>query len=64
MVKAVKAAVSRIDKPEPLTHIRTVDRMLAESVAEPRFRAGLTDAFAAIALALARWNLSAYWSFR
>jgi putative ABC transport system permease protein len=53
MVPAVKAAVARIDKQEPLTRIRTMDRVLAESVAEPRFRAGLTGAFAAIALALA-----------
>jgi putative ABC transport system permease protein len=53
MVTAVKAAVARIDKEEPLTRIRTMDRVLAESVAEPRFRAGLTGAFAAIALALA-----------
>ncbi len=53
MVAAVKAAVARIDKQEPLTRIRTMDQVLAESVAEPRFRAGLTGAFAAIALALA-----------
>ncbi len=49
----MKAAVARIDKQEPLTRIRTMDQVLAESVAEPRFRAGLTGAFAAIALALA-----------
>jgi putative ABC transport system permease protein len=53
MVAAVKAAVSRIDKQEPVTRIRTMDQVLAESVTEPRFRAGLTGAFAVIALALA-----------
>jgi putative ABC transport system permease protein len=53
MVAAVKAAVARIDKQEPLTRIRTMDQVLAESVTEPRFRAALTGAFAMIALALA-----------
>jgi putative ABC transport system permease protein len=53
MAGAVKAAVSRIDKEEPVTRIRTMDQVLSESVASPRFRAGLTGAFAVIALALA-----------
>ena len=53
MAGAVKAAVARVDKEEPLTRMRTMDQVVAESVAEPRFRAGLTGAFAAMALTLA-----------
>jgi putative ABC transport system permease protein len=52
-IAPVKAAIARVDKTMPVTRIRTTDQILAESVAEPRFRAGLVGAFAVLALILA-----------
>ncbi len=52
-VKPVVAAIARVDKDEAVTRIRTMDQVVSETVAEPRFRAGLMGAFAALALALA-----------
>jgi putative ABC transport system permease protein len=49
----VRAAIARIDKEEAVTRIRTMDQVVAETVSEPRFRAGITGAFAVLALALA-----------
>jgi putative ABC transport system permease protein len=53
MTKAVKAAIARVDKDQPVTRIRTMDEVVAESVAQPRFRAELVGTFAALALVLA-----------
>jgi putative ABC transport system permease protein len=53
MTQSVKAAVARIDKDQPLTRIRSMDEVVAESVAQPRFRAELVGTFAALALVLA-----------
>jgi predicted permease len=53
LVPALKAAVARIDKDLPLTNVRTMDEVAAESISEPRFRARLLAAFAAVAVALA-----------
>ena len=50
---AVKAAIARVDKDQPLTRVRTMEEVAAEAVAQPRFRAELVGAFAAFALALA-----------
>ncbi len=50
---AVQAAIARVDSQEAVTRIRTMDQVISETVSEPRFRAGLTGAFAALALALA-----------
>jgi putative ABC transport system permease protein len=52
-VSAVKAAIARVDPDQPVTRVRTMDEVAAESIAEPRFRAQLVGAFAAIALILA-----------
>ena len=52
-LSAVKAAIARVDPDEPVTRVRTMDEVAAESIAEPRFRAQLLGAFAAIALILA-----------
>jgi putative ABC transport system permease protein len=53
MTQSVKAAIARIDKDQPVTRIRAMDEVVAESVAQPRFRAELVGTFAALALVLA-----------
>jgi putative ABC transport system permease protein len=53
MAQSVRAAIARVDKDEPVTRIRTMEEVAAESVAQPKFRAELVGTFAGLALALA-----------
>lgn len=53
MTQAVKAAIARVDKNQAVTRIRSMDEVVNESVAQPRFRAELVGTFAALALVLA-----------
>ncbi len=53
IASAAIAAIHSVNKDLPLTDIRTLDAVAAQSVARPRFRAVLIGAFAALALALA-----------
>ncbi|HEX3646169.1 MAG TPA: ABC transporter permease [Vicinamibacterales bacterium] len=55
---AVKAAVARVDKDQPLTRIRTMAEVAAEATSQPRFRAELVGVFALLALALAAVGIS------
>ena len=50
---AVKAAIARVDKDQPLTRIRTMEEVAAEATSQPRFRAELVGVFALLALVLA-----------
>ncbi|PYR42815.1 MAG: hypothetical protein DMF95_27475 [Acidobacteria bacterium] len=50
---AVKAAIARVDKDQPLTRVRTMEEVAAESTSQPRFRAELVGVFAVLALMLA-----------
>jgi len=50
---AIRAAVARADKDLPVTRLRTMDEVAAESISQPRFRAALAGLFAALALLLA-----------
>ncbi len=50
---AVKAAIARIDKDQPLTRVRTLEEVAAEATSQPRFRAELVGVFALLALVLA-----------
>ena len=50
---AVRLAIARVDKQQPVTRVRTMEDVVAETVAPTRFRAMLTGAFALGALALA-----------
>jgi putative ABC transport system permease protein len=52
-VSAVKRAVHEMDATLPLYGIQTVDEIVDQAVAQPRFNASLLAAFAALALALA-----------
>jgi len=53
LAAAVRAAVSRADKDQPVTSVRSMEEVAADSIAEPRFRAQLVGAFAALAVLLA-----------
>ncbi|HKE46972.1 MAG TPA: ADOP family duplicated permease, partial [Rhodanobacteraceae bacterium] len=53
VTSAARAAIASIDKDQPVTRLRTMDEVAAESTRSPRFRALLVSTFAAIALALA-----------
>ena len=52
-IAAAKAAIAKVDKNLPATHVRTMEEVAAESVTQPRFRAELMSAFAGLALILA-----------
>ena len=52
-VAAVRSAVFAVDEQVPLQDVRTMDRLIGESVAEPRYRALLLSAFGVLALVLA-----------
>ena len=52
-VSAVRAAITAIDPQIPLHEVQTMERLIGESVAEPRYRALLLGAFGALALVLA-----------
>lgn len=53
MVPAMKEAIARIDKDLPLTRIRTMEEVEAQSIAQPRFRAQIVATFAGFGLVLA-----------
>ncbi len=53
LAAAVRGAVQAIDKDQPIANPRSMEQVLATSVAEPRFRTLLLGLFAALALGLA-----------
>jgi len=53
VLPAVKAAIARVDKDQPLTRVRTMDEVAAQATSQPRFRAELVGLFALLALLLA-----------
>jgi putative ABC transport system permease protein len=53
LTSSVRAALSRLDPDLPMDQVRSLDRLAATSVAQPRFAMLLLSSFAAIALALA-----------
>ena len=55
---AVKDAVARVDRDQPVTNVRTITEIATASTAAPRFRAQLVGAFAAVALGLAAIGVS------
>jgi putative ABC transport system permease protein len=57
MAAALRAAVASLDKDLPVSNLRTMEQVLAESVAQPRFRTLLLGVFAGLALILAAVGL-------
>ena len=53
VLPAVKAAIARVDKDQPISSVRTMEEVAAESTSQPRFRAELVGLFAVLALTLA-----------
>jgi putative ABC transport system permease protein len=53
LTSAIKGEVKAMDKDVPLYSVRTMEKLVAESVAQPRFRTLLLAIFAVVALLLA-----------
>ena len=53
LLGSIQAVAASVDKDQPLFSIKTLDEVVSESVAEPRFRAYLFGVFAGLALVLA-----------
>ena len=53
MTAGVREAVQSIDRDVPLANVRSMEEILASSIAEPRFQTMLLSVFAALALTLA-----------
>jgi putative ABC transport system permease protein len=53
VLPAVKRAIARVDKDQPVTRIRTMEEVASDATSQPRFRAELVGIFAALALVLA-----------
>src|SRR5262249_57964812 len=51
--RAIKEEVERIDRAQPVANIQTMDRIMYEETAEPRFNLVLLACFAGVALILA-----------
>jgi putative ABC transport system permease protein len=55
---ALRDVVARLDPEQPVSSLRTMEAVLAQSTSEPRFYAELVAAFAALAIALAAAGIS------
>jgi putative ABC transport system permease protein len=53
MSRSLIAAIHEMDANQPVANVRTMDEVLSESVAQPRFQATLLGLFAGLALVLA-----------
>lgn len=52
LVDAIRREVLAIDREQPIDHVATLEQMLSDSAAAPRFRTQLLGAFSALALVL------------
>lgn len=57
MTSSVREALHTLDPAQPIYNVQSMDQVLQESVAQPRFRAFLIGLFAALALVLASIGL-------
>ena len=53
LASAIKSEVQKLDKDQPIYNVRTMDSVVSDSVAQPRFRTLLLTIFSAVALILA-----------
>jgi putative ABC transport system permease protein len=53
LAAAVQSEIHAVDKDQPISSIRTMEQLLSDAVAGPRFRTMLLTVFAALALSLA-----------
>lgn len=52
MTRAVKEAIARVDKGQPVGRFDTMEELVSQTVAQPRFRAELVGVFAGLAMVL------------
>ncbi len=57
MASAVRGELRSLDPAQPLYNVRTMDQLVASSIAQPRFRTFLVSAFAALALVMVALGL-------
>jgi putative ABC transport system permease protein len=53
LVPAIERIIRSVDSNAPITHVETVDQIIAQSAAEPRFQTFLLSSFGALGLLLA-----------
>jgi putative ABC transport system permease protein len=63
LAPAVKRAIATVDKHQPVTRVRTMQEVAAESVAQPRFRAELLASFALWSVLLAAFGVFSVLAF-
>jgi putative ABC transport system permease protein len=63
LLPGVRHAIQQVDSQQPITHPRTMDQVVQESVALPRFRTTLLGLFSALALLLALVGLYSVMSY-
>lgn len=63
LVPAVRSKIGALDKDQPLYNVRTLDQILSESVARPRFNMLLIGIFAVIAIVLAAVGIYSVMSY-
>src|SRR4030095_15644352 len=57
IIAALRARIVEVDKVTAITHIRTLEQILSDSVAQPRFNTLLLTLFAGMAMTLAALGL-------
>ncbi|HTP34229.1 MAG TPA: ABC transporter permease [Candidatus Acidoferrales bacterium] len=63
MTRAIKEAIARVDRNQAVGRIATMEELLSETVAQPRFRAELVGAFAALAMVLSAVGVFGVFAF-
>jgi putative ABC transport system permease protein len=63
LAQAVRTAIQSVDKDLPVTGVRTMEQVVAASVTQPRFFAGLITVFAGLALLLAALGIYGVMSY-